>query len=173
MGIRGYTLVELLTVLAVGAVLLTIAIPGYSFLLNASKLATVTNELVSSLQLARSEAIKRGQRVTVCKTSTAMAVKPTCDIATAWQQGWLIFVDSGTRGVVDPGDTLLRVQGSVSAEATITANNYSAYISYLSRGSSQGSNGLANGTLKVCVANKQRDIIINKTGRIRLDSSTC
>ncbi len=170
---RGYTLLELLTTLTLAAVLLTIAIPSYSFFVNTTRLSTVTNDLVSSLQLARSEAIKRGQRVTVCKTSSAMNAVPSCDTAANWQQGWLIFVDSGIRGIVDTDDNLLRVQGSVSPAATITANNYNAFISYLPRGISQGPNGLANGTLKICVANNQRDIIINITGRIRLASSTC
>ncbi|MDP2030643.1 MAG: GspH/FimT family pseudopilin [Thiobacillus sp.] len=173
MGGRGFTLVELLVTLAVGAILLAIAIPSYGFLVDASRLATVTNDLVSALQLTRSEAIKRRQRVTVCKTGNAMAIAPACDSGAGWHQGWLIFVDGGTRGVIDSGDTLLRVQGSASAGATITANNYSSFISYLSSGVSQGANGLANGTLHVCVAGKQRDIIINTTGRPRLDTSTC
>ena len=73
---RGFTLVELLIVLAVGSILLAIAIPGYAFLVNASRLATVTNDLVTVLHLARSEAIKRGVRVTVCKTGNAGAATP-------------------------------------------------------------------------------------------------
>lgn len=173
MVIRGYTLIELLTQLAVGAILLTLAIPGFSFLMNASQLASVTNTLVASLQLARSEAIKRGERVTICKTSTAFSTNPVCDASAAWQQGWLIFVDGDTRGVIDPNDILLHVQNRIDVVATITANNYSVYISYLSRGTSQGSNGLSNGTMKVCVDNRQRDIIINNTGRIRLISRSC
>lgn len=170
---RGFTLVELLVVLAVGAILLTIAIPGYAFLINSSRLAAVTNDLVTVLHLARSEAVKLGMRVTVCKTSNAMAATPACDTTASWQQGWLVFVDGGTRGVIDSGDTLLRVQDRVSAEATITTSNYSSFISYLPSGVSQGPNGLANGTLFVCVAGNRRDIIINSTGRPRLRSNTC
>jgi len=170
---RGVTLVELLVVLAVGAILLTIAIPGYAFLVNASRLTAVTNDLVTVLHLARSEAIKRGTRVTVCKTSDAMAATPVCDTAATWQQGWLMFVDSGIRGVIDLDDVLLRVQGSAPLAATITTSNYNSYASYLPSGRSQGSNGLANGTLRVCVAGVRRDIIINSTGRIRLATNTC
>lgn len=170
---RGYTLVELLVVLTTSSILLTIAVPGYAFLVNTSRLASVTNDLVTALHLARSEAIKRGMRVTVCKTSNAMAVPPVCDTTTSWQQGWLVFVDGGTKGVIDSGDTLLRVQDPVSQSATITTSNYGSYISYLPSGVSQGSNGLANGALRICVANKRRDIIINNTGRIRLDTNIC
>ncbi|MDP2110730.1 MAG: GspH/FimT family pseudopilin [Thiobacillus sp.] len=170
---RGFTLVELLVVLAVGAILLAIAIPSYAFLVNSSRLAAVTNDLVTALHLARSEAIKRGIRVTVCKTSNAMAETPVCDATASWQQGWLVFVDGGTKGVIDSGDTLLRVQDSLSAVVTITTSNFSSFVSYLPSGKSQGPNELANGALRVCVASTRRDIIINNTGRIRLDTNTC
>jgi type IV fimbrial biogenesis protein FimT len=170
---RGFTLVELLVVLAVGSILLAIAVPGYAFMVNANRLAAVTNDLVTALHLARSEAIKRGTRVTVCKTGDAMAASPACSTTANWQDGWLVFVDGGTRGVVDGGDILLRVREQVSSGAVITSINYSRYISYLPGGGSQGSSGLANGSLKICRDSIQRDIIINRTGRPRLDSSTC
>ena len=170
---RGFTLVELLVVLAVGAILLAIAIPSYAFLVNSSRLAAVTNDLVTALHLARSEAIKRRMRVTVCKTSNAMAETPVCDTTASWQQGWLVFVDGGTKGVIDSGDALLRVQDSLSAVVTITTSNFSSFVSYLPSGKSQGPNELANGALRVCVASTRRDIIISPTGRIRLDTNTC
>lgn len=170
---RGFTLVELLVVLAVGAVLLAIAVPSYAFLVNSSRLAAVTNDLVSALHLARSEAITRNTRVTVCKTSNATAETPACDATASWQHGWLVFVDSGTKGVIDSGDTLLWVQGSASAAVTITTGtNYGKFISYRPNGVSQGSL-VANGTVRICVAGISRDIIISNTGRIRLKSTTC
>lgn len=173
MGWRGFTLVELLVTLAIGAILLAIAIPGYAFLINANRLSSVTNDLVTSIQFARSEAIKLGKRVTVCKASNPMASQPSCNSAANWQDGWLVFVDGGMRGVVDSGDTLLRVQDHSVAEVNITTSNYDNFISYLPRGMSQGSNGLANGTLRICVAGNRRDVIINTTGRPRLGSGSC
>lgn len=172
---RGYTLVELLVTLAIGAILLAIAIPGYAFLVNRSRLAAVTNDLVTALHLTRSEAIKRGTRVTLCKTSSPMDDPPACDPAAEWHEGWLVFVDGGIRGVVDAGDTVLRVQEAASSvEITVVGTNFNHFVSYLPSGVSQGKNGgQANGTLLVCVAGSRRDIIINTTGRPRLDSNTC
>ena len=173
MGKRGFTLVELLVVLAVGAILLAITIPGYANFMNYNRLVAVTNDLVSSLQLARSEAFKRGTRVSVCTSSTPMESVPVCDEEANWQQGWLVFVDEGINGVLDIGDQILKVHGETPGGAVITATNYSTYASYLPSGVSQGPNGLGNGTLYVCVAGSKRSIIINKTGRIRLNKSTC
>lgn len=173
MGRRGFTLVELLVGLAVGAILLAIAFPGYAFLVNTTRLAAVTNDLVSAIQLARSEAVKRGTRVTVCKTDNAMAAMPVCNTAASWQQGWLVFVDGGVRGVVDTGDILLRQQDRDPTAVTITASNFSTYISYKPSGISQGPNNFPNGKLFVCVAGEQRDIVVGPTGRVRLESKTC
>ena len=171
---RGFTLVELLVGLAVGASLLAIAVPGYAFLVNASRLTAQTNDLLTTLHLARSEAIKRGARVTICKTSRPMLARPACDRGAEWHDGWLVFVDGGTRGVVDSGDTVLRVQGQAAPGATIVPNaNYRHYISYRSSGTSQGSSGLHNGTIHICVAGRQRDIVISVTGRPRLVSGIC
>ncbi len=169
----GFTLVELLMVLAMIAILWTIAIPGYSFFVNGSRLTTVTNDLVTALQLARSEAIKQRKRITLCKTRNPYNAVPACDPLASWQHGWLVFVDSGTVGVIDAGDNLLWVQNSVPTTVTITTSNFSNYVSYLSSGESQGPNGLGNGIIRVCVGSNRRDIIINNTGRIRLVADTC
>ena len=171
---RGVTLVELLVTLAIGAILLAIAVPGYAFLVSSSRLTTVTNNLVTAIHLTRSEAIKRGTRVTICKTGNPMADPPACDAAAEWHQGWLVFVDAGERGVINAGDTVLRVQGPASEGATIQPNyNYRHFISYRPTGTSQGSSGLSIGTISICVSGSRRDIVINITGRPRLESNTC
>lgn len=171
---RGFTLVELLVVLAIAAILVTIAVPGYAFLVNAGRLTSATNDLLLALHTARSEAIKRGTRVTVCKTSAPDVPAPACDPAAEWEQGWLLFVDGGTRGTVDGGDAVLWRHGDISAWADITTGNtFSQYVSYLSTGASQGSSGLHNDTMRICVADTRRDIIVNSVGRPRLESGIC
>lgn len=170
---RGFTLVELVLVLTIGAILLAIAIPGYAFLMSGSRLSTATNDLVTALHLARSEAVKRRARVTVCKSNSAMSSQPSCNINANWEEGGLVFVDDGTRGVVDPGDTVLWSTDQASAGVAITTSNFTSFISYLPSGVSQGSNGLPNGWLHVCVNGQQREIIVNAVGRPRLESSIC
>lgn len=168
MGERGVTLVELLVGLMVAGILLTMAIPGYAFLTNATRLATTTNDLMTALHLARSEAIKRGVLVTVCKTGGNAA---GCSATAGWELGWLVFVDGGTPGVVDGADASLWAANG-SSGVRITSKNYSRYLSYRPNGGSRGTNGLANGSISICVAGSGRDIIINGVGRPRLASSS-
>lgn len=172
MGQRGVTLVEFLTTLAVGSILLGIGLPGFGYFMNGVRLSALANDMVASLNLARSEAIKRGVRVTVCKSSMPFAENPACHASGSWQQGWLVFVDRGASGILDGEDQLLRVQEGVE-QARITANNFSAFVSYMPSGVSRGPNNLPTGSLSICLAGKQRRIILNSTGRIRLRNETC
>ena len=87
---RGFTLVEMMTALAVLAVLLAIGIPTFRDVALGSRLTASANDLLASVQLARSEAIKRNLTVTVC----ASADGATCAAGGGWEQGWIV-VDSG------------------------------------------------------------------------------
>lgn len=173
MGGRGFTLVELLVTLAVGAILLAITIPSYAFFINASRLTVVTNNLVSTLHLVRSEVIKRGTRVTVCKASNPTATVPACDMTAGWHQGWLVFVDGGNRGVLDNQDELIKIEQDELHGASISTTNFSNYVSYLPSGMSQGPNNLGNGTFEICLEHMQRKVILTVTGRIRSSRGSC
>lgn len=101
-----------------------------------------------------------------------MNESPNCSSAAQWKQGWIVFVDEGAKGVLDGEDKLLRVfDGAQSVE--ITASNFNLYGSYLPNGRSQGATGLATDTIHLCIAGNKRKIIINNTGRIRLENDTC
>ncbi len=62
---RGLTLIEGLVALAVVAVLLAVAAPGFSTLMAHQRLKAATNALYSKLYAAKSEAIKRNTRIRV------------------------------------------------------------------------------------------------------------
>lgn len=126
----GFTLIELITVLAVAGILLGVAVPNMRLFILNSRLTTYTNELIADLNLARSEATKRGQRIVVCKSADPRAATPACTTAGTWATGRIIFVDApvGTPPVYNnayntaDGDTLLRLRDPLdSPDNTLTA----------------------------------------------------
>ncbi len=147
-GCRGITLLELVTVMAIVAILMAIAIPSYRNVTNGNRIAAEVNGLLGDMQYARAEAIKEGQFVTVCVSSNGTS----CDgpaVAT-WQNGWIVYSDSqgnGT-GTVVVGDVVLRVQKPLGPNSsdTFVANPAVGYVTFNREGFATG-NGIAAGAL--------------------------
>lgn len=74
---RGVTLIELMVALALAAIVLTIGIPSFRSIIENNQLTTRTNEIVTLLNLARSDAVRRGAPVSICPV-------------TSWANGMLI-----------------------------------------------------------------------------------
>lgn len=84
---RGFTLIELMIAIAVFAILLAIAVPSFRDASLAARLGSIANNMVASVQLARSEAIKRNAVVRLCASSNGTS----CVSSTNWQQGWIVL----------------------------------------------------------------------------------
>lgn len=109
----GFTLVELIVTLVVAAILLSLAAPSMTGFIRRDRLVTQANELVADLSFARSEAIKRGFPVTLCKTTDASASPPQCitgNDAAPWTDGRIVFVDTDGNGQVNGTEAVLRVR---------------------------------------------------------------
>ena len=86
----GTTLVELLTTLTIVAILATVAVPGFHTFHLKNQRATEVNRFLHSLFLARSEAIKRAQIVSVCPSTDGRSCAPG---AGDWTRGWIVFAN--------------------------------------------------------------------------------
>lgn len=99
-GSAGFTVIELMIVVTIGAVLLAIGAPNLTEFLRESRLGATMSELTSDMQAARGEAIKRNARVLVC------AREANADVCTAganWSNGWLVCYDVNNDGNCDAG----------------------------------------------------------------------
>lgn len=158
----GTTLIQLLTTLAIVAVLATLAAPGMSTLQLDGRRTAAVNGVLLAVFLARSESIKRGEVVSVCPSSDGRS----CDNRAAdWSVGWIVFVNSDrddppTR---DPKEELIFSSGA-SPGGSITSNRRG----YSFRPATQA---VVNGTLVFCDVRGSahaRAIIISHTGRPRV-----
>jgi len=180
---RGFTLIELMVTMTVMAILLAIAIPSFSRTMSINRLVSQTNELVGGLNLARSEAIHRGQTVSIhSKSDTAN-----------FQTGWEVFTDAdGSGSPAAPATaidgTVIRTNPAITGSTTIhrvtragASPNFTytvssaadkGYVIYNARG------GNASGVafFRICDASSAstpgRIVQVSVVGKTSVDSTT-
>lgn len=94
---QGFTLIELIVAMAVLAILVVIASPSFEAVFNNNKLTSNANEMLSVLQTARMESVKRNARVVVCRNDTPDTAI-ACNTAAGPWVGWMSFADDGAGG---------------------------------------------------------------------------
>jgi type IV fimbrial biogenesis protein FimT len=128
---QGFTLLELMMTVAIAAILFGVAIPGFSDLMANNRLVTTSNELVTSIHYARSEAVRREVPVSVCASEDGQS----CSGENNWGSGWVVFTDAnGTKGDLDAGDDLIYInQAEEGVGINISAENSYVRFSPLGR----------------------------------------
>jgi type IV fimbrial biogenesis protein FimT len=112
---RGFTLVELMVVIVIAAILLAITIPAMSGFVHDSRVSANVNEFISAITLARTEAVKRGRLVTMCRSRNADSDPPSCDgSSNDWAAGWLLYEEGSSAtnvGTYEAGETVILRRG--------------------------------------------------------------
>jgi len=154
--------VDALMTLAVAAIVTTTAIPSLNSVVADNRLASQVNALVSALNLARSEAVKRGQRVILCRSSNTL----DCERTTGWQEGWIVFVDNNGNREHDAAEPIIRIQRPLSGNTSITSRTRRRIVFQ-----PVGTSGGTNATFIFCDEGdiaRPRAVILANTGRARL-----
>jgi type IV fimbrial biogenesis protein FimT len=99
----GFSFIELMITVVVTVVLATIAIPSFWNMIQANRVTAEANGLVSALTYARSEAVKRGERVSFCPSD---GEQPTPACGENWANGWLVFINPDGTAEPDADDIL-------------------------------------------------------------------
>ncbi len=120
----GFTLVELLITIVVLTILLAAGVPSFQDFIKNNRVTGQTNDLVSAIQLARSEALKRGTNAVVCASSN----QATCTGKDTWADGWIVFSDLNLNNAPDVGtgkcleteDCIMATRTGLSSGSTLT-----------------------------------------------------
>lgn len=172
---RGFTLTELLATIAIAAIVMSMAVPNFMGTIRNNRLTSSTNEFITSLKFARSEAIKRGLVVTVRPVDGSSC---TGGGLVNWEDGWDIFLDTNPPNgngrcddEPDPALALIRTHERLPNTFTLRFNGV-GFISYQPNGTSTNAGSFVlcddsdNNGLPDPYTSKR--IIVSLLGRVRV-----
>jgi len=175
----GYTLIELMSMLAVVSILVSVGLPMMNVFFDSNRMVSNTNDLVAGLNIARSEAIRQQIRVTLCQSADTAS----CTGSGQWEDGWIVFQDPNGNATVDGGERILRLNAAVDGQVTMRSNDVgnliASSVSYTSRGLPKALNGGAqSGTFRICdkrglkanadgVSTVARGVVLSPSGKVR------
>jgi type IV fimbrial biogenesis protein FimT len=161
---RGFTLVEVLISVAILAILLGIAVPQFSNILQSARMTNARNGIYSLFQIARTEALVRRTHVVVCASVDGQ------NCVGNWNQGGLVFLDQNRNRRHEASERILAVlSGEVMAKLQVSGNRL--LTAYMPSGRSSGSNQ----TISVCAPGRRDgySVVISNAGRVRTGRVQC
>lgn len=189
---RGFTLIELMVTLAVGAIVLAFAFPAFDDFVRNNRRAAAVNEFMAAANLARAEALRRSSRVTLCRSidihNDPLDPDPDCDVSGdggGWEHGWFSFSDLNNDNLfdrdgvdnslnTDDDEIILSVNQGLSDNFRLRGNNnLEQRLSFAPSGEAAGA---TNGTLSFCDTQDNgknaRNVVVAMTGRVRTEKDT-
>lgn len=168
----GFSMIELIIVLVIAGLLASFAMPGFQIFLGGSQISSTTNNFISALYSARSEAIKRGSQAGVCPSNDPTSPVAECSASASWTDGWIVFADSNNNGLRDAGSLgeglLLQSEAVVEGFNFLADPVYSSRIIFSSNGASITAAGIpVSGNITIMHRDKEERVVtISANGRV-------
>lgn len=173
--IRGFTLTELMVVIAIASLVMAFGVPALTPFIQNGRITTVTNDLISAMHVARSEAIRMGAVGCVCPSANPTAGgDAVCNATDSWEQGWISFLDNSAGNCVFDGgldgggtDVLLKVWDGSSYGTMLTVRvardngsiNDVDFVRFNSRGAPlSGAGIMQQGVFNICDSRGVADV---------------
>lgn len=161
----GFTLIELLVTVAVAAILMAVAVPGYRDFARNAVVSQAAASFVQSAHMARSNAMRRSR-------NTMLALR---DPAKGWTAGWIVYTDMNNNLAYEGGDELIFEQpplvDGVQVELTSNASGTlkQGYLRFNPAGFPRNSsNGVTSGSISFVLSHARSvRVIYSNSGRIR------
>lgn len=170
---NGFSLIEMMVGIAILAILLGLAVPSFSEFITNTRLSSQANDFMSDLALARGEAARRNQRVSVCASTDGAS----CSLGAAnWNTGWIIFSDPNDNGNVDAGsdEEIIKVVAALAGGSNLAPSGL-VQSGRLQFSPSGGLRPMSNGAFLLCkqgkAGNYGRQISITTTGAVRITAN--
>lgn len=175
---HGFTLIELMVVVAIIAILVAMAVPSFNTMLMKRTVRGAALSLITDLRYARSEALRRSSTVSICSLAPNSLNACAALGAANWANGWMVFSDAGpagaagANGIFDGTDEIVRVQQPLTNIATVQGAipvNDPSFITFHAHGRSRNGNLGLRVTPKGTVApDTERIVCVSVQGRPRL-----
>lgn len=159
---RGFTLIDLVTTLAIVSVLLGVGLPNLTSHIQHSRVHNATQDLFESLELTRTKAVFSNTRATIRKLNN-------------WENGWEVFIDENNDGLLNNNEVVVQKHEKLNAVRIKANTHVSDYVSYVESGESRKANKTSSagafqaGTFTVCPQGKGKgyELILARGGRVR------
>lgn len=157
----GFTLIELLVTIVIMSILLTVGIPSFSHMIINNSVNGDRDRLFNTLVYARTEAIKRGKKVSICKSVNLTA----CDNTASWEDGWIVFEDDNGNGAL-LNETILRVQEALKRDISVSFDGGN-FVTFDGLGKASGTSGTFSFSHGSGNTDYDRTVTLSSTGRSR------
>jgi type IV fimbrial biogenesis protein FimT len=177
----GFTLLELMLVIAIVAILIAFAVPSFQWMIQKVTISSNVNTFLSDMRYARSEGIRRGGGVVLCRSNAPEAADPDCNNGmglggNGWVSGWIIFHDLNNDGIRIADEPLLRVQAPIIAINSIKGTlpdgtSITTIFSFTATGRLRSLTGAAKlqfGDDPMFAETAQRVVCVSLSGRARI-----